>query len=147
KQVETKIGTTIVRTPQTMDMVVLVRDTNIKWYSGDDPSNKPQQYVDFETVMLHEICHGLGFISLFFADRPTTSQQTPLGHFGNDQILDAIKTLGVDLPFQPPTSLNARPCALDVFVVDSGGKKLCSDPSIGNGTVELGKRLLGKFIG
>ena len=51
------------------------------WYLGTD-GRTPRGYVDLESVVLHELGHGLGFLGTFDGLNPTTGADQGRGYFG-----------------------------------------------------------------
>ena len=78
----------------------MVADFNkeINWYFGTD-GNTPTLMYDFVSVVLHEICHGLGFTGFFYVDNQLggygfwedgdeTSFDCLVEHFNGDRLTD-----------------------------------------------------------
>ena len=53
--------------PDDYDFEIVYDSVNIDWYYGTDGNTPGGQY-DFVTAILHEICHGLGFVDSFNVD-------------------------------------------------------------------------------
>jgi hypothetical protein len=87
------------------------------WYFDTD-GNTPSTKYDFVSVVLHEICHGLGFISSFSVDRG-------LGSWG----------WGMDTPL-----------IFDRFIVDYNGNSLQNSAVYPNNSVELKKALTSNLL-
>lgn len=92
------------------------------WYFGTDghPSNTQE---DLETVVLHELGHGLGFLGSFDGLDPITQQDLGRGYYGL-------------------TGDGKNPTIFDHFVSDVRGVPLISS-SYPNGSVALGRVLRG----
>lgn len=101
--------------PGQVDIAVFFDSVNFQWYTGDQQP-QPNQY-DLQSISLHELCHGLGFISLFWAegDNPT------IGSYGNDALLASIPaTVTQLLPFQLPAGLQNHPSIYGVHIEVNG---------------------------
>lgn len=60
------------------DIVVNINCAFSDWYFGED-ANPPQDQIDFVTVLLHEIGHGIGFIGSMRADEDVAVAQWGFG--------------------------------------------------------------------
>lgn len=108
--------------PGEADMAVFFDSQNFQWYTGDQQP-QPTQY-DLQSVALHEICHGLGFVGLFWAPDAVPV----VGSYGNDAILAAIPpNVAQLLPFQLPASLQDHPSVYGVHIQVQNGNYL-TDP-------------------
>jgi hypothetical protein len=96
--------------------ISLAINSSINWYFGTDGQTPAQKY-DLVTVVLHELCHGLGFY-----DSMTTSDTE--GSYGSFKI----------------------PMIYDTFVEDVDGKKLTDTLSYPNPSAALLTRLTGGQI-
>jgi hypothetical protein len=94
--------------PDTQADITLAINSSINWYFGTD--GKPVQKYDLVTVILHEICHGLGFYDSMGTDGS-------IGYYGN--IIDTL------------------PMIYDTFVEDVAGKKLTDTLSYPNFSASL----------
>jgi hypothetical protein len=56
--------------PAVYDIVANFSTVFSNWYFGTD-GNTPTDDFDFKTVVLHELCHGLGFFGSMFVDNTT----------------------------------------------------------------------------
>jgi hypothetical protein len=74
------------------DMVVIINQGNTYNYKNN-LSNKTH----FRTMILHEICHGLGFLGLCNVN--TTNPQNPLGIFSDTALLQLIEPMQAFIPF------------------------------------------------
>lgn len=97
------------------DMVLRINNT-IPWYFGTD-GNTPVNKYDLVTVVLHEICHGLGFFD-------SMNTEGTLGFYGSGSI----------------------PMIYDTFLEDASGKKLTDTLQIPNSSIILGSLLTGGQI-
>jgi|GEM_PF-857302 len=95
----------------------------INWYFGTDSNPGPGQK-DFVTAALHEVAHGLGFVSSMFVD--TTLCGTPdYGCWGTG------------------TGLNNMPLIYDRFLENNGGQSLVNTTLFPNPSLALGAELTG----
>jgi hypothetical protein len=90
---------------------------NVDWYLKSD-GNTPSTMYDFISVVLHEICHGLGFISSFSVDRG-------LGSWGWG---------------------SQTPIVYDRYVIDSWNNSLLSGDIYPNNSLELKEALTSKSL-
>ena len=85
--------------------IVAQFSSNINWYFGTDGNTPPNQF-DFSSVVLHELCHGLGFLGTFTVSNGQGGLLLPLP-FPYDQftkfrkVYPLIDTEIFDLPFTP----------------------------------------------
>ena len=114
----------------------------LNWNFGQ--GNPQQNEFDLESITLHEIGHGLGFLSLFWA-----TGWPWVGSYGDDAILAAAQQLinntgqGQHLGFQLPNSLNSHPSVYGLHIRDSQQRYL-TDPNIfPNPSNALGNELVG----
>jgi hypothetical protein len=89
-------------------------NSSISWYLGTDGQTPVQKY-DLVTVVLHEICHGLGFFD-------SMDTQGNVGSYG----------LGGDIPL-----------IYDTFVESIAGKRLTDTLKFENPSVSMGNELTG----
>lgn len=94
------------------DMVLRINNT-IPWYFGTDGKTPDTKY-DLVTVVLHEICHGLGFFDSMNTDGS-------YGFYGSGSV----------------------PMIYDTFLEDVTGRKLTDTLQIQNNSVALGSLLTG----
>ncbi len=92
------------------------------WYFGTDGHPGGAQY-DLETVVLHELGHGLGFLGTYDGLNPNTYADQGRGYFG----------LSLD---------GKHPTVFDTFVTDGNGLALGTRPYT-NGSLALGAVLRG----
>jgi len=80
-------------------------NSNFDWYFGTD-GNTPANKVDFASVVLHELCHGLGFLGAFAVTNGEGGLTLPFP-FAYDQftkfrgIYPIVKTEFFDISFTP----------------------------------------------
>jgi len=101
------------------------------WYYGLDENPGPTQY-DFVSTVLHEICHGLGFLSL-------SNKSGTVGSFG---LIDASAFAPLTTTFVWP-ALDTLPSVFDVFLENAVGNVLTSFP---NPSAELGAEIISNQI-
>ena len=79
--------------------ITLAVNSSINWYLGTDGKTPTQKY-DLVTVILHEICHGLGFFDSFSSDGTLGSYgfssepliyDTFVENFDGDRLTDTLK--------------------------------------------------------
>ncbi len=99
----------------TPEITTKFNSVGVNWYFGTDGSPGPLQ-IDFVSVVLHEIAHGLGFLSSF-----------------DFNLVDNQGIWGLE---NPPI-----PVIFDRFVENGAGQKLIED--FPNPSVELGSQLTG----
>ena len=109
--------------PGEADMEIYINST-ITWYFGTDGSCPAGSY-DFVTVAFHEMCHGLGFLSL-------ANINGDKGAFG---IIDATEFSPLTTSFPWP-DLDTMPSILDTYLVTGAGIQLITvdNPSMNLGT-------------
>ncbi len=103
------------------DVEVIMNCEFPDWYFGTD-ANTPQGMIDFVTVVLHEIGHGIGFIGSMSADEDNQSGSYGLGQ-SNDPII------------------------YDRFAEDGQGNELLNTSVYGNPSSELRQALIGNRAG
>ncbi len=101
------------------------------WYYGLDENPGPTQY-DFVSTVLHEICHGLGFLSL-------SNRSGTVGSFG---LIDASAFAPLTTTFVWP-ALDTLPSVFDVYVENAAGTILID---LINPSAELGTELVSNQI-
>jgi len=109
------INGSALNSPDSADIKASFSSVFSNWYFGTD-GNTPSGKFDFETVVLHELGHGLGFLGSL--DFDTTSSQ---GSWG----------LGSALPF-----------VFDLASVNGGGQQLIDVNNFANPSVALGNELV-----
>lgn len=105
--------------PGFFDIVANFSTVFPNWYYGTD-GNTPGSDFDFKTVVLHELCHGLGFFGSMFVDN-----NTGIGDYG----------FGIPNPVYP--------AIYDRLANSPDGKSILKENRYGNFTTELGDVLLG----
>ncbi|MGB5782106.1 MAG: hypothetical protein WBM42_09565, partial [Eudoraea sp.] len=108
--------------PVDFDIVANFSTVFPNWYFGTD-ANTPAEDFDFRTVVLHELCHGLGFFGSMFVDNATG-----IGDYG----------FGIPNPVYP--------AIYDRLAYSPDGKSILKDNRYGNFTTELGDVLLGDAL-
>jgi hypothetical protein len=117
----------------TVDMHVAYGST-FPWYYGTDGST-PTDKVDFATVVLHEICHGLGFAGSMNWD---DGVYVPVG--GNYQECNGVAGYGCW------GAGTAYPDSYDHFTEDGSGNDLINTTSYPNPSTALGNVLTGQNV-
>ena len=92
-------------------------NSTVNWYYGTSGTVPAGQY-DMATIVLHEMCHGLGFLSL-------AKDSSGLGSFG---MLRAADFYNLVTAFSWP-NLDTLPSVFDKFLVTNAGAKLDSFPN------------------
>jgi hypothetical protein len=109
-----KIAGVSLNSPEEGDLVLRI-NSSVNWYLGTDGSIPPNsQKYDLVTVVLHEICHGLGFFDSMNADGT-------VGSYGSGSI----------------------PMIYDTFLEDASGKKLTDTLEYPNYSLQLKNQLIG----
>jgi len=96
------------------DDVDLYLNSSVNWYFGTD-GNCPAGKYDFVSIALHELCHGLGFVSL-------GNVSGGIGSFG---LISASDFPGLIISFPFP-DLDTLPGAFDLHLQNFGGGFLSS---------------------
>jgi Secretion system C-terminal sorting domain len=96
--------------------ITLEVNSTMNWYLGTDGQTPVQKY-DLVTVVLHEICHGLGFFDSFSSD----------GTFGS-------------------YGFNSVPLIYDTFVENLEGSELTDTLKFLNNSIALGRQLTGNQL-
>lgn len=112
------------------DMAVFF-DSNFDWNASEGNPTKNQ--LDLESVALHEMCHGFGFLGLFWVD-PISGN----GSYGNDNLLGVIPEAVRGKINFIPKSLKNYPSAYGRNIVDGSFKYLTKLDCYTNGSSQLG---------
>jgi hypothetical protein len=104
--------------PVSYDIIARFSTVFPNWYFGTD-GNTPAGDFDFKTVVLHELCHGLGFFGSMFVDNTTG-----IGDWG----------FGIPEPVYP--------AIYDHLHSSSDGKSILKENKYPNFSIELGEALL-----
>jgi hypothetical protein len=104
--------------PVSYDIIARFSTVFPNWYFGID-GNTPASDFDFKTVVLHELCHGLGFFGSMFVDNATG-----IGDWG----------FGIPEPVYP--------AIYDRLHASSDGKSILKENKYPNFSIELGDALL-----
>lgn len=120
------------------DMVLYFDSQNINWNTAQQ---QPQQnQYDLESVALHEVCHGLGMVGLYWV-----TGWPNIGSYGNDALVTLVTQLvqstGQQLPFQLP-HLNYHPSAYGIHIEDQAGHHLAAPAYYVNPSNQLGSTLV-----
>jgi len=113
--------------PGEPDMTVFFGQAN--WHTGT--GNPPPHEFDLESIALHELGHGFGFVSTFLADNnwPNT------GDYGDQALIalanTAVAGTGQPLGFVLP-NLNNQPSVYGLHIQDVTGAQLTSPASFPN---------------
>jgi uncharacterized repeat protein (TIGR01451 family) len=106
--------------------IIIAFNSTKSWYYGLDASPSSNKY-DLVTVALHEIGHGLGFISSFFVN---TSTVKPCALVGSTTTGDGCWGLGF-----------GQPAIYDRFVENSSNQQLINTTVFTNPSAALGSQL------
>jgi hypothetical protein len=110
--------------PGGIDIVANFNTAFEDWYFGID-GNTPADLIDFQTVVLHELCHGLGYFGSMFVDN-----ETNVGDWGFET------NLGTE------ENPEFYPAIYDRLMLDRNGKQLIKENKFPNFSTELGNALL-----
>ncbi len=105
-------------------------DNTHSWYFGTD-ANCPAGQYDFVSTLLHEIGHGLGFLSLAKLDGDT------MGSFGNITAAD-LAPLVTTFPFP---NLQNKCSIFSYYMENAGGQSIVDTTLFPNPSVILGSQL------
>lgn len=107
--------------PGQFDIIARFNTLFPNWYFGTD-ANTPVGDFDFRTVVLHELCHGLGYFGSMGVDN-----ETNIGNWG----------FGI-----PDENGVFYPSIYDRLMLDRNGKQLIKENKFENFSTELGEALL-----
>jgi len=99
----------------------LAVNSSINWYLGTDGQTPGVRY-DLVTVVLHEVCHGLGFYDSFYADDTIGWYGFPV-HFMSMDSVDIIN--------------DTLPMIYDKFIENNSGKSLTAKSYFKNFSTDL----------
>jgi len=116
--------------PGEVDIEIYLNST-VNWYY-DSVGNVPAGKHDFITVAMHELCHGLNFLSL-------AKKVTTIGSFGT---LTAADFAPLTTSYTWP-NLDTLPSIFDYFIVNNLNQKLDSFP---NPSAALGSQFTGNQL-
>jgi len=110
-------------------------NSDINWYYETDGNPSSSQF-DFVSVLLHEVVHGLGGVSLVY-------RENGIGCNGCIPVAD----LGLPDPsFEWPNSFEGHPSAWDLFLVDGNGSHLIDTLVFPDQSTTLGDALVSNDI-
>jgi|GEM_PF-2540573 len=107
--------------PGEFDIIARFSTVFPNWYFGTD-ANTPADDFDFRTVVLHELCHGLGYFGSMFVDNAT-----------------GVGDWGFGIPDENGVFF---PAIYDRLMLDRNGKQLIKENKFPNFSTELGEALL-----
>jgi hypothetical protein len=112
---------------------------NVSWYTGTgSPANNQ---VDLQSIALHELGHGLGFVSAFWNSRGWPY----FGSYGNQALIGLVNQVvdntGQPLGFELP-NLNSQPTVYGLHIQDLNGDQLTNPKVYPNNSIELGAPLV-----
>ena len=116
--------------PDEVDIEIYLNSTT-NWYF-DSTGTIPETKYDFPTVVLHELCHGLGFLSI-------TKKTGAIGSFG---LLTASDFSPLTTSYPWP-NLDTLPSIFDHFIVNNLNQQLDSFP---NPSTQLGTQFTGNNL-
>src|SRR6185436_15440616 len=103
--------------------------------------NPPGNQLDLESVALHEVGHGLGFVSATWVQ----GGWPYIGSYGNQALINLVNQLiqgtGQPLGFQLP-NLNNHPTVYGLHIQDLGGDQLTNLGRYPNNSTSLGPPLV-----
>ena len=112
---------------------------NANWHTGN--GNPLHNQFDLESVALHELLHGLGFVGMFWVQGGWPST----GSYGNDALINHVNAVvqdtGQQLGFQLP-NLNNHPSVYGSHIQDLGGDQLTNPGRYTNNSTNLGAPLV-----
>jgi len=124
--------------PNEPDLAVFFGN-NPTWYTG--AGNPPANQIDLESVALHELCHGLGFVGPFWLQ----GGWPYIGSYGNQALIihanAIVQGTGQQLGFQLP-NLNNHPNVYGLHIQDLGGDHLTNPGRYPNNSTNLGAPLV-----
>ena len=112
------------------DMAVFF-DNSFNWYTGT--GNPAGNQYDLESIALHEMCHGFGFLGLFWVNAAGGQ-----GSYGNNNLLGVIPQTVTNLLSFPLPNLNNYPSIYGRNIVNHSFEYLTNPDRYTNGSVELG---------
>jgi len=122
--------------PQQPDIFVFFDINRYNWYDGIGQPQADQ--FDLETIALHELCHGLGFMSLFLVI-------DMVGDYGNQDLMNflpqGVQHILIDQLGQLP-QLNSSPSIYDRQIVNQTFEYLTDPNSYPNNSPQLGNALI-----
>jgi Secretion system C-terminal sorting domain len=119
--------------PGEADMDIII-NSSVNWYFGTDGNPGPGQY-DFITVLMHEVGHGLGFLSL-------AKYETGTGSFGYITLAD-ISPFVTSFPFP---DLQGKYSIFSHYMETSAGLEIDDTVNFANPSVALGTVLTSNDI-
>jgi hypothetical protein len=115
------------------DMAVFF-DNSFNWYTGT--GNPAADQYDLESIALHEMCHGFGFLGLFWVNAAGGQ-----GSYGNNNLLGVIpETVKNLLPFSLP-DLKNYPSIYGRNIINKSFEYLTNPDNYSNESIELGNVL------
>lgn len=124
--------------PGCPDMSVFFDSINFKWFSGT--TNPPLNEYDIESIALHELCHGFGFLGLFWVS-------ITRGYYGNNNLIGVIPPAAKQLLTFALPDLNNYPSVYGRNIVNNSFEYLTNPEIFTNGSPELGNYLQDNIIG
>ena len=123
--------------PNEPDLNIFFSNSNWYWGTGNPPGNA----YDLQSVALHEIGHGLGFVSAFWQVPGWPAN----GSYGNQALINLVNQVvqgtGQPLGFNLP-NLNNHPSVYGLHIQDLKGDQLTNTGIYGNNSAELGAPLV-----
>jgi hypothetical protein len=124
--------------PNEPDMTVFFNN-NINWYTGQ--GNPQNNQFDLESIALHEVCHGLGFVSTFWQ----AGGWPYVGSYGDNALVNQVNLVvqgtAQQLGFQLP-NLNSQPSVYGLHIQDLSGAHLTNPGRYNNNSNQLGAPLV-----
>jgi hypothetical protein len=123
--------------PGQPDMVIFF-DSTLNWHF--DASAPQQTQLDLESIALHEICHGFGFLGLFWFQAWPYS-----GSYGNNALTTTVQNLlqalNLQIPFALPL-LQLHPSVYGVHIKDHDDHYLVDEDRYPRFSPHLGRALI-----
>ena len=110
--------------------IIVAFNSTTNWYFGTD-GNPPGGQLDFVTTALHEVAHGLGFVSTFAVD-------SGIGECSTGNSGDGCWGVG--------TGFNGMPAIFDRFVENGSGQSLLNTTPFPNPSSQLGSQLVSNNV-